>query len=54
MLMLLSCVIPLARNLEVEQAKPKFKPAKIRELKVLDAKSAQNICKFIKIVPPMY
>ena len=35
-----------ARNLELD-SKPKLKLPKIKELKVLDAKSAQNICKII-------
>ena len=35
----------LARGMEMEAAKPKFMMAKVKELKVLDAKSAQNICK---------
>ena len=32
-----------ARNLEMEQASTKFKAPKVRQLKVIDAKSAQNI-----------
>lgn len=32
----------------MEAAKPKFMMAKVKELKVLDAKSAQNICTFLK------
>ena len=35
-----------ARNLELDK-EPKLKLPKIKELKVLDAKSAQNICKII-------
>ena len=34
-----------ARNLEIDSG-PKLKLPKIKELKVLDAKSAQNICEF--------
>ena len=37
-----------ARNLELDSG-PKLKLPKIKELKVLDAKSAQNICKLIHI-----
>ena len=35
-----------ARNMDLESA-PKLKMPKIKELKVLDAKSAQNICESI-------
>ena len=38
-----------ARNLELDSG-PKLKLPKIKELKVLDAKSAQNICKQLHCV----
>lgn len=33
----------------MEAANAKFKPAKAKALKVLDGKSAQNICEFITV-----
>ena len=47
----LCCVLILyvclftARGMDMEAAKPKFMMTKVKELKVLDAKAAQNICK---------
>ena len=37
----------VARGVDMEAANAKFKPAKAKALKVLDGKSAQNICESI-------
>jgi hypothetical protein len=37
----------VARGVDMEAANAKFKPAKAKALKVLDGKSAQNICEFV-------
>ena len=42
------CVF-VARGVDMEAANAKFKPAKAKALKVLDGKSAQNICEFISL-----
>lgn len=39
-------VFCVARNVDVEAA-PKMKVSKVKELKVLDGKAAQNICEFV-------
>ena len=43
---LCACVVFIARGVDMEAANAKFKPAKAKALKVLDGKSAQNICEF--------
>ena len=41
-----------ARNVDIEGSVPKAKMPKIKELKVLDAKSAQNICEYSSLPSP--
>lgn len=44
------CVcLSVARGVDMEAANAKFKPTKAKALKVLDGKSAQNICKSIQL-----
>ena len=50
-LMILLCVFicAIARGVDMEAANAKFKPTKAKALKVLDGKSAQNICESVRM-----